>query len=83
MKRVALVKNDRHPQHAFARRHTAADMALLGEVHRAMGTLSRPATACVLCRQSDMGLRRARSIELVQVALKMGAISLLHRLNPW
>ena len=47
----ALVKNYRRPEHAFARRYTPADVALLAEVDRAMGTLSGPATACVLRRQ--------------------------------
>ena len=49
-----LVKNYRAPEHAFARRYTAADVALLAEVDRAMGTLSGPATACVLRRQRDV-----------------------------
>jgi transposase InsO family protein len=49
-----LVKNYRAPEHAFARRYTAADVALLVEVDRAMGTLSGPATACVLRRQRDV-----------------------------
>ncbi|MBA4215322.1 MAG: integrase [Polaromonas sp.] len=49
-----LVKNYRRPVHAFARRYTAADVALLAEVDRAMGTLSGPATACVLRRQRDV-----------------------------
>ena len=49
-----LVKNYRRPEHAFARRYTAADVALLAEVDRAMGTLSGPATACVLRRQRDV-----------------------------
>jgi transposase InsO family protein len=48
-----LVKHYRAPAHAFARRYTAADVALLVEVDRAMGTLSGPATACVLRRQRD------------------------------
>lgn len=50
----ALVKNYRSPEHAFARRYTPADVALLAEVDRAMGTLSGPATACVLRRQRDV-----------------------------
>jgi len=50
----ALVKNYRRPEHAFARRYTGADVALLAEVDRAMGTLSGPATACVLRRQRDV-----------------------------
>jgi transposase InsO family protein len=41
----------RPPVHAFARKYTAADVALLVEVDRAMDTLSGPATACVLRRQ--------------------------------
>lgn len=49
-----LVKQYRPPQHAFARRYTAADVVLLAEVDRAMGTLSGPATACVLRRQRDV-----------------------------
>ncbi|MBK6865288.1 MAG: hypothetical protein IPG91_18120 [Ideonella sp.] len=49
-----LAKNYRRPQHAFARRYTGADVALLAEVDRAMGTLSGPATACVLRRQRDV-----------------------------
>jgi len=49
-----LVKRYRAPAHAFARRYTAADVALLVEVDRAMGTLSGPATACVLRRQRDL-----------------------------
>jgi transposase InsO family protein len=46
-----LVKQYRAPEHAFARRYTPADVALLADVDRAMGTLSGPATACVLRRQ--------------------------------
>lgn len=49
-----LVKSYRAPEHAFARRYTAADVALLAEVDRALGTLSGPATACVLRRQRDV-----------------------------
>jgi transposase InsO family protein len=49
-----LVKQYRAPEHAFARRYTAADVALLAEVDRAMETLSGPATACVLRRQRDV-----------------------------
>ena len=49
-----LVKEYRAPEHAFARRYTSADVALLAEVDRAMGTLSGPATACVLRRQRDV-----------------------------
>jgi transposase InsO family protein len=49
-----LKKKYRPPEHAFARRFTSADVALLAEVDRAMGTLSGPATACVLRRQRDV-----------------------------
>ena len=49
-----LVKHYRAPEHAYARRYTALDVALLAEVDRAMGTLSGPATACVLRRQRDV-----------------------------
>lgn len=50
----ALVKCYRAPAHAFARRYTAVDIALLAEVDRAMDTLSGPATVCVLRRQRDV-----------------------------
>jgi transposase InsO family protein len=49
-----LLKEYRAPQHAFARRYTIADVALLAEVDQAMNTLSGPATACVLRRQRDV-----------------------------
>jgi len=49
-----LVKRYRAPEHAYARRYTAADVVLLVDVDRAMGTLSGPATACVLRRQRDV-----------------------------
>jgi transposase InsO family protein len=49
-----LVKNYGAPRHAFARRYTPLDVALLVDVDRAMGTLSGPATACVLRRQRDV-----------------------------
>ena len=49
-----LVKDYRAPEHAFARRYTPADVALLAEVDRAMDTMSGPATACVLRRQRDV-----------------------------
>ena len=49
-----LVKNYGAPRHAFARLYTPADVALLVDVDRAMGTLSGPATACVLRRQRDV-----------------------------
>ena len=49
-----LVKEYQAPEHAFARRYTAADVALLADVDKAMNTLSGPATACVLRRQRDV-----------------------------
>jgi transposase InsO family protein len=49
-----LAKNYRAPKHAFTRCYTPLDVALLAEVDRAMGTLSGPATACVLRRQRDV-----------------------------
>ena len=49
-----LVKDYRAPEHAFARRYTPADVALLADVDRALGTMSGPATACVLRRQRDV-----------------------------
>jgi hypothetical protein len=49
-----LVKNYGAPRHPFARLYTLADVALLADVDRAMGTLSGPATACVLRRQRDV-----------------------------
>jgi len=49
-----LVKDYRAPAHAFARRYTSADVALLADVDRAMGTMSGPAMACVLRRQRDV-----------------------------
>ena len=38
----ALVKQYRAPEHAFARRYTSADVALLVKVDRAMGSLAGP-----------------------------------------
>lgn len=49
-----LLKGYRAPEHAFARRYTPVDVALLAEVDRAMDTLSGPATVCVLRRQRDV-----------------------------
>ena len=68
-----LVKEYRAPEHAFARRYTAGDVALLAEVDRAMNTLSGPATACVLRRQRDVfgDVRFAR----------LGSISVGHLYN--
>jgi transposase InsO family protein len=68
-----MVKNYRRPEHAFARRYTPADVALLAEVDRAMGTLSGPATACVLRRQRDV-FKDARFERL-------GGISVAHLYN--
>ncbi len=68
-----LIKEYRAPEHAFARRYTAVDVALLAEVDRAMNTLSGPATACVLRRQRDVfgDVRFAR----------LGSISVGHLYN--
>lgn len=68
-----LVKQYRAPEHAFARRYTSADVALLVDVDRAMGTLSGPATACVLRRQRDV-FGDARFVRL-------GSISVGHLYN--
>ena len=54
VKRELLVKQYRPPAHAFARRYTVADVTLLAHTDRAMGTLSGPATVCVLRRQRDL-----------------------------
>lgn len=68
-KGLPLTKNYRAPEHAFARRYTAADVALLAEVDRAMGTLSGPATACVLRRQRDVfGDARFEQLGSISVA---------------
>lgn len=56
-----LVKNYRRPEHAFARRYTAADVALLAEVDRTMGALSGPATACVCAASAMCSRSRASS----------------------
>ena len=48
------MKNCGAPRCPFARLYTPADVALLVDVDRAMGTLSGPATACVLRRQRDV-----------------------------
>ena len=68
-----LVKEYRAPEHAFARRYTSADVALLADVDRAMGTLSGPATACVLRRQRDV-------FEDTRFA-RLGSISVAHLYN--
>jgi transposase InsO family protein len=70
---LPLAKNYRTPEHAFARRYTGCDVTLLAEVDRAMGTLSGPATVCVLRRQRDVfgDARFAR----------LGSISVAHLYN--
>jgi transposase InsO family protein len=68
-----LFKEYRAPEHAFAKRYTAADVALLVDVDRAMNTLSGPATACVLRRQRDV-FGDARF-------LRLGSISVGHLYN--
>jgi transposase InsO family protein len=68
-----LVKDYRAPEHAFARRYTPADVALLADVDRAMDTMSGPATACVLRRQRDVfGDARFE---------RLGSISVAHLYN--
>ena len=68
-----LVKQYRTPDHAFAKRFTGSDVALLVAVDQAMNTLSGPATACVLRRQRDVhgDARFAR----------LGSISVAHLYN--
>ena len=64
-----LVKRYRAPEHAFARRYSGADVALLAEVDQAMGTLSGPATACVLRRAKDVyGDARYERLAAISVA---------------
>ena len=48
-----LVKQYCAPEQAFAKVYSAVDVALLAEVDQEMGTLSGPATACVMRRQRD------------------------------
>jgi transposase InsO family protein len=68
-----LVKNYGTPKRAFARRYTPLDVALLVDVDRAMGTLSGPATACVLRRQRDVfGDERF---------VRLGSLSVAHLYN--
>ena len=62
-----LAKNYRRPEHAFARIYTAADVALLAEVDRAMGTLS--------------GLRRQRDVFGVPGFERLADISVAHLYN--
>ena len=66
-----LEKNYCQPEHAFARRQPAADVALLASVDRMMGTLSGPATACVQRRQRDvfkaLGFERLGSISVAHL----------------
>lgn len=68
-----LAKRYRAPEHAFARRYTGADVALLAEVDRAMDTLSGPATACVL--------RRSRDVFGDERFERLGSISVAHLYN--
>ena len=68
-----LVKQYHAPEHAFARRYVAADVALLAEVDQAMGTLSGPATACVL--------RRGRDVYKDARYERLAAISVAHLYN--
>ena len=68
-----LVKRYRAPEHAYARRYTDADVALLADVDRALGTLSGPATACVLRRQRDVFADRRFD--------RLGSISVGHLYN--
>ena len=68
-----LLKQYRAPAQAFALRYTPADVALLAEVDRAMGTLSGPATACVLRRQRDV-FGDARFERLAELSV----LSLIH-----
>ena len=67
----ALVKRYRAPAHAFARRYTVQDVALLAEADRALGTLSGPTTACVLRRQwevfGDARFERLASISAAHI----------------
>lgn len=49
-----LVRGYKAPVHAFARRFTPEDVALLARVDRQMGDLSGPAIACVLRRQFEL-----------------------------
>ncbi len=63
-----LVKNCGAPRCPFARLYTPADVALLVDVDRAMGTLSGPATACVLRRQREvLGDERFERLDSISV----------------
>ena len=68
-----LVKNYGPPRQPFARLYTPADVGLLVDVDRAMGTLSGPATACVL--------RRQRDVYGDQRFVRLGSISVGHLYN--
>ena len=73
-----LVKNYGAPRHPFARLYTPADVALLVDVDRAMGTLSVPATACVLRRQRDVfGDERFQRLGSISVG-HLYNLSLIH-----
>ncbi len=69
-----LVKQYRAPEHAFAKRYTSADVALLAEVDQVMNTMSGPATACVL-------LRRQRDVHEDARFARLGSISVAHLYN--
>ncbi len=68
-----LVKNYGAPRHPLTRMYTPADVALLADVDRAMGTLSGPATACVM--------RRQRDIFVDERFARLGSISVGHLYN--
>ena len=59
------------PTQAFAQRYTAQDVALLAQVDQTLGTLSGPATVCVLRRQytlfGDVRFVRLASISVAHV----------------
>lgn len=69
----ALVKHYRAPAHAFARRYSTADVALLADVDCAMGTLSGPATGHVL--------RRGRDVFGDARFARLGSLSVAHLCN--
>jgi transposase InsO family protein len=68
-----LVKRYQAPAHAFARRFTDADVALLADFDRLMDTMSGPAMVCALRRQRDV-FKDARFERL-------GSLSVAHLYN--
>jgi len=68
-----LVKNFGAPRCPFARLYTPADVALLVDVDRAMGTLSGPATQCAGWRASLRRLRRSEALWRSTERLREGA----------